>query len=112
MSDRDDIDATGAHEEDRRTEVRSCLVAYGLSLLLTVPVFALAVWGDLARGTLGWVIALSGLTQVIVHFRGFLHIRLQGQARDDLQLILFTTLVLLMMAGGTIWVLHNLAMRM
>ena len=112
MSDRDDIDASGAPEEDRKKEFRDYLGAYALSLLLTVPVFALAAWGGLARNTLGWVIALAGLAQVVVHFRGFLHIRLTGQAREDLQLILFTTLVLCMMGGGTIWILHNLAHRM
>ena len=112
MTDPDDIDATGSQEEDRRSEIRSNLGAYALSLVLTVPLFALVAWGDVGRETLGWIIAVSGLAQIVVHFRGFLHIRLKGQARDDLQLILFTTLVLLMMGGGTLWILHNLGHRM
>ena len=37
---------------------------------------------------------------------------LNGPARDDLQLIIFSTLIVLLMVGGTLVVLFNLRMRM
>jgi len=58
------------------------------------------------------VIGVAALAQVVVHFRFFLHIGLQRSTRDDLQLILFTTLIITLMAGGTIWILENLHHRM
>ena len=54
--------------------------------------------------------ALS-LVQMIVHFRFFLHIGFH-QKREDLQLILFSTLLLFLMVAGTIWIMASLAGRM
>ncbi|MFZ1870895.1 MAG: hypothetical protein WAU49_20630 [Steroidobacteraceae bacterium] len=51
------------------------------------------------------------LVQMIVHFRFFMHIRLNGR-REDLQLILFSTAVLIIMVGGTVWIMGSLALRM
>jgi cytochrome o ubiquinol oxidase operon protein cyoD len=47
----------------------------------------------------------------IVHFRFFLHISFR-EKREDLQLILFSTLVLIIMVGGTVWIMGSLALRM
>jgi cytochrome o ubiquinol oxidase operon protein cyoD len=61
--------------------------------------------------TLAIVFAL-GLLQIIGHFRFFLHIDLRKSARDDLQLILFSSLITLLMVGGTLVILFNLRHRM
>ena len=45
--------------------------------------------------------------QVIAHFRFFLHIDLSRSSRDDLQLILFSTMIVILMVGGTIWITIN-----
>ena len=50
--------------------------------------------------------------QAIVHFQFFLHINPPKQNVDDLHLILFSTMILALMAGGTIWIMYNLAIRM
>jgi cytochrome o ubiquinol oxidase operon protein cyoD len=51
------------------------------------------------------------VAQIVVHFRYFLHIGWHSH-RDDLQLVLFTGLILFLMVGGTIWILFNLHERM
>lgn len=58
------------------------------------------------------LIAVFALAQIVVHVRFFLHIDLSGQKREDLQLILFTVLLLAIMSGGTIWIMANLYTRM
>jgi len=98
--------------EDQGREFRAYLLGGVLSLLLTVAAFAL-VWirlvsGGTALGILGFLAIL----QVIVHFRYFLHIDLKNSHRDDLQLILFTSLIVAMMVGGTIWILFDQHSRM
>ncbi len=112
MSDVYREDETGAREENRATERRSYVTGYLVSLALTAPPFALVAWGDEPRSVLWWVIGGCALAQIAAHFRWFLHIRLRGQAREDLQLILFSALILVLMAGGTIWIMANLAQRM
>jgi len=87
-------------------------VGYALALMLTIAAFALVHWHWASPSTaLGIVFGLA-LVQIIVHFRCFLHVTLNGPARDDLQLILFSTLIVFLMVGGTLVILFNLRMRM
>jgi cytochrome o ubiquinol oxidase operon protein cyoD len=95
-----------------RRELRSYLTGLGLAVILTAVPFALVTWGGLGTATTLWLIAVFALLQVIVQMRYFLHIDFSRQKREDLHLILFSTLLLALMAGGTIWILANLAMRM
>ena len=48
---------------------------------------------------------------MVVHFRFFLHIGFR-EHREDLQLILFSALLLFIMVAGTIWIMASLALRM
>lgn len=97
---------------DYTRELRSYLFGFGLALALTLGPFALVVWGNLATGTTMIILGACALAQMVVHLRYFLHIDLSRQKREDLQLILFSILLLTMMAIGTIWIMGNLAMRM
>lgn len=96
---------------DRNRDRRSYAIGAALSALLTVIAFATIPMG-LPRSTALVVIAIAGLVQAIVQLRCFLHIDLTRQKREDLQLILFSLLLLTIMGGGTVWILTNLAKRM
>ncbi|WP_244493862.1 cytochrome o ubiquinol oxidase subunit IV [Aureimonas sp. AU4] len=98
-------------EAGRRAELRSYLTGFALAVLLTALPFALVAAGLGGRWVLT-AVAVAALAQIAVHFRFFLHISLDRSTRDDLQLILFTSLIIAMMAGGTIWILGNLHERM
>lgn len=93
---------------DLATYVKGLLWAAALSALA----FALVAWDGLDRGATLALVAVLALVQVVVHLRGFLHIDLSRQKREDLQLILFSALILALMAGGTVWVLGNIQDRM
>lgn len=95
-----------------RRERRSYLVGLALAAVLTAVAFGAVAWSGWSRSSLLWVIGTSAVVQVGVHFRYFLHIDLSKSKRDDLQLILFSFLIVLLMAGGTIWILTNLRGRM
>ena len=95
-----------------RPEVITYGIGYGLALVLTIAAFALVRWHWTSPSiTLGIVFGLA-LVQMVVHFRCFLHVTLHGPARDDLQLILFSTLIVILMVAGTLVLLFNLRMRM
>ncbi len=97
---------------ERRVETRQYLLGFGVALLLTGAAFAAVYWQTFAAlPTLGIVFAL-GLTQVIVHFRFFLHVAFKKSAREDLQLILFSALIIALMVSGTLVLLLNLRGRM
>ena len=99
-------------EHSRRDDLMTYGVGYGLALLLTGAAFAVVTWRWAAGATALGIVFTLALLQAIVHFRFFLHVDLKRSARDDLQLILFSTLIVCLMVGGTLVVLLNLRMRM
>jgi cytochrome o ubiquinol oxidase operon protein cyoD len=106
----DDRNQTERRHEERR-DFLSYVWGLGLALLLTLVPFALVHWAGIPRFVLLIVIGSFALVQVVVHFRFFLHIGFR-QRREDLQLILFSALLLIVMVAGTIWIMANLAARM
>ena len=88
------------------------VVGYGLALLLTCAAFGLVYLHLLGASAAFYTVLGLGLAQMLVHFRCFLHIDLKRSARADLQLILFSSLIIALMVGGTLVVLFNLRHRM
>ena len=98
--------------KDKSRETRSYIVGYGGALALTGIAFALVRWPRLSPATtLATILALA-LVQAVVHFRFFLHLSVKRSARDDLQLVLFSTLIVALMVAGTLVILGNLRHRM
>ena len=93
-------------------ELVTYAVGYVLAMTLTLAAFALVHWRWAPPSTALLIVFALALVQIVVHFRCFLHVTLRGPARDDLQLIIFSTLIVLLMVGGTLVVLFNLRMRM
>jgi cytochrome o ubiquinol oxidase subunit IV len=98
--------------DSKRYEIRSYAIGYGLALALTGAAFATVRWPGFASTTTLAVVLGLALVQMVVHFRFFLHISLRKSARDDLQLILFSTLIVILMVSGTLIILFNLRARM
>lgn len=98
--------------EDYRRDLHSYFWGIGLALALTMVPFALVYWKAMSPFGLYVAIGAFALVQMVVHFRFFLHINPPRQKRDDLYLILFSSLILIVMISGTIWIMANLAMRM
>ena len=99
-------------EKEYAEEFRSCLIGGILAVLLTIAAFAVVGLNLLSGLQAMTALAVLAVVQVMVHFRFFMHIDLQKSHRDDLQLILFTTLILGLMVGGTIWILFSQWQRM
>ena len=98
--------------DPKRQEMVTYSTGYAAALLLTAIAFGLVYWRAFsAPWTLGVVFGLA-LIQIIVHFRFFLHVGLARSKREDLQLVLFSTLIVLLMVGGTLVILFNLRTRM
>ncbi|WP_438768302.1 cytochrome o ubiquinol oxidase subunit IV [Kushneria sp. TE3] len=95
-----------------QSEQRSYLWGFGLALVLTLIPFGLVAFTDVERLTVWITIGLCALVQVVVHLRFFMHITLASNKREDLLLILFTVLILVILCGGTLWILFDLYQRM
>ncbi|WP_298089207.1 cytochrome C oxidase subunit IV family protein [uncultured Sphingomonas sp.] len=96
----------------RATETRRYVTGLLLALTLTGAAFAVVHWPIADRGTTLAAIFALALVQALVHFRCFLHIGPRRSSRDDLILLLFSSLIIVLMVAGTLVVLSNLATRM
>jgi cytochrome o ubiquinol oxidase subunit IV len=104
-------DHTDPMQEERR-EFQTYVWGASIALLLTLAPFALLHFGfGLPRLPMLIIVGVFALVQILVHFRCFLHISFTHK-REDLQLILFSALLLAIMVAGTIWIMASLALRM
>ena len=106
------VAASDQTAENYRRDLHSYFWGIGLALVLTLVPFALVYWKAMSPFSLAIAIGAFALVQMVVHFRFFLHINPPRQKRDDLYLILFSSLVVVVMVSGTIWIMTNLAARM
>lgn len=97
--------------ETYERDFRSYCIGGVFALVLTAIAFGLVALGLLPLFERLAAIAILAVLQIVVHFRYFLHISTRSH-RDDLQLVLFTSMILFLMIGGTIWILFNLHERM
>ncbi len=95
-----------------RRDFATYAIGYLSAVCLTGLSFACVFSRLLPPGATLALVLLLALIQVIVHMRCFLHISLRRSARADLQLILFSTIIILLMVGGTLVVVFNLRARM
>jgi cytochrome o ubiquinol oxidase operon protein cyoD len=95
---------------EKNKEFRHYLIGFVLATILTIIpfTFVATVGGKITF----FVLILCAILQLIVHLRYFLHLSFKGQQREDLQLVMFTGLILLIMIGGSVWVLGDLYNRM
>jgi len=83
-----------------------------LALVLTAVPTLLVRWAGLSKSsTLAWVIALV-LMQITVHVYCFLHVGAKRSSRDEIGLVLFTAVIVLLMLGGTLMVFFDQMRRM
>lgn len=97
---------------EKAREIRGYVIGYVAALVLTAAAFAVVHWQGLGGAATLAVVFVLGLAQMAVHLRFFLHIGFDKSSRDDLQLILFSTVIILLMVGGTLVILLNLRHRM
>ncbi|WP_245601163.1 cytochrome o ubiquinol oxidase subunit IV [Ignatzschineria larvae DSM 13226] len=107
--DRDDMDLK-AHKH----ELWDYLIGYGFSIILTLISFAVVVYlrHIASIGVIASILAVCAVTQVFVQLVYFLHIKRNENGGWNLAALLFTAVILLMVIGGSGWVMYYLHMNM
>lgn len=90
----------------------SILIGFCLAVVLTAVPFLTVAWNLLPRQAALWLIAVAAVVQIFVHLHFFLGIRFSGTHRDRLISLLFASVLLIIMVGGSLWVMGNLNWRM
>lgn len=98
--------------EAYRHDLKGYLTGFALAVALTVVPFGMVAFGGFSTGLVFAAIAVLGIVQVVVHVRYFLHVDLSTERREELHLILFSSLLLFIMIAGTVWIIVNMNLRM
>lgn len=88
------------------------IIGFIFSLLLTSLSFFIVVQRPFSENMLIYTVMGLALLQAIIQLLFFLHIGKEKRPRLELISLLFTTLILLIVVIGSIWVMNDLNMRM
>jgi cytochrome o ubiquinol oxidase operon protein cyoD len=92
--------------------VRSYVIGFLLSVVLTVAAFGLVTQHWLAPTESIIAISVLAFIQIVVHVVFFLHMNTSSKQHWNLAAFGFTVMTAVIVIGGTVWVLHNVSMNM
>lgn len=92
--------------------LKTYLVGFGLAVVLTVIPFGLVWTGALPSMTTLVLIFAAALAQVLVHLYFFLHLNFRSTPTENLLALAFVAIIILIMVGGSIWIMFDLHHRM
>lgn len=95
-----------------RHGLASYLWGFVLAVVLTAIPFYLVATHALPPARTMVVIAAAGVLQILVHLRFFLHLNFTTTPRENLLAIAFTAILLVIMMGGSFWIMIDLHTRM
>ncbi len=104
----------GHHDhESSHGSLRSYLIGFGLSVVLTAIPFWLVMTGALGsnQATVLTVMALA-IAQIIVHMVCFLHMNARSEGGWTMMALIFTLIVVVIALSGSLWVMYHLNANM
>ncbi|MEJ2117665.1 MAG: cytochrome o ubiquinol oxidase subunit IV [Alphaproteobacteria bacterium] len=98
--------------ESNGTSLKSYLLGFGLALVLTAIPFGLVASNGATRTTTLLIITITAIIQVFVHLRFFLHLDFKTTPRENMLAMIFAVILIVILGGGTLWIMFNLNSRM
>ena len=100
------------HPPERRIATRgSYVLGYGLSLLLTLAAFGVVLVGGVSMEYALPILIVLAVAQLFVQLLFFLHLDRRSSHWNAGALGL-TALIVLLIVGGTLWIMYNLNLNM
>lgn len=88
--------------------VKSYIVGFIISLVLTIIPFVIVAKHMLSNDAMFITIGLFALAQLFIQLVFFLHLSFKSSAKWNLCVFLFTLVVVLILVLGTLWIMFNL----
>lgn len=88
--------------------LKSYIVGFGLSLLLTLVPYALVSFELAPRSVLVPAVVLAAILQLFVQLGFFLHLSFKPSERDGLLSLVSTAIIILTIVFGSLWIMANL----
>lgn len=104
-------DAT-RHDIAGHGTMKGYMIGFVLSLILTVIPFVMVMTDMLSTRGLIISVVLFALVQLVVHFIYFLHMHKHSEDVWNLIAFAFTLLIIVIVVGGSLWIMYNLNINM
>lgn len=96
------------HHDASHGDVKSYLIGFVLSVILTVIPFAVVMEGDFSKATLLWTVVTMAIVQVWVHLKYFLHLNFTTEdGRASTFSFLFSAMIIVMVVGLSVWIIYE-----
>ncbi len=103
----------GHGHEASHGSLKSYMIGFVLSVILTAIPFGLVMGGVLDSKLLTAVIVMSiGAVQIVVHMVYFLHMNPRSEGGWTMMALIFTLVIVGIALAGSLWVMHHLNANM
>jgi len=104
--------AHDTHHEGNHGSVKSYMIGFVLSIILTAIPFGLAMAGSLPKNLTVLIIVAMAVIQVVVHLVYFLHMDRSKEQRSNVSTFLFTAMVIALLVGLSLWIMFSIHIEM
>ncbi|WP_299002198.1 cytochrome o ubiquinol oxidase subunit IV [uncultured Shewanella sp.] len=92
--------------------LKSYIIGFILSILLTVIPYYLVVEQSLPLTTVVMAIVVLGVAQLIVQLVFFLHLNTKSEQGWNFLSFVFTAVIVAILLAGSLWIMYNLRINM
>ncbi|CAN7637002.1 cytochrome o ubiquinol oxidase subunit IV [Phenylobacterium sp. LjRoot219] len=108
---------TAGHDHDHghaapHGSLKSYLIGFALSVLLTAVPFGLVMAGVLSPAVTGYLVVAFAAVQIVVHMIFFLHMNAKSEGGWTMLALIFTVVIMAIVLSGSLWVMHHLNTNM
>ena len=100
--------AHDTHHEGNHGSVKSYMIGFVLSVILTAIPFGLVMYPSLPKDLTVMIVVALAVIQVVVHLVYFLHMDRSKEQRSNVTTFLFTTLVIALLVGLSLWIMFSI----
>ena len=104
--------AHDTHNEGNHGSVKSYMIGFVLSIILTAIPFGLAMSPSLPKNLTVLIIVAMAVIQVVVHLVYFLHMDRSKEQRSNVSTFLFTVMVIALLVGLSLWIMFSIHFEM
>ena len=104
--------AHDTHHEGNHGSVKSYMIGFVLSIILTAIPFGLVMYPSLPKNLTVLIVVAMAVIQVVVHLVYFLHMDRSKEQRSNVSTFLFTAMVIALLVGLSLWIMFSIHFEM
>lgn len=104
--------AHDTHHEGNHGSVKSYMIGFVLSIILTAIPFGLVMYPSLPKNLTVLIVVAMAVIQVVVHLVYFLHMDRSKEQRNNVSTFLFTAMVIALLVGLSLWIMFSIHVEM